>query len=31
MMDILMVAILLVSFGAIKLLADWCERQLQEE
>lgn len=28
MMDILMLLILLVSFGAMKLLADWCEKQI---
>lgn len=28
MMDLAMVAILAVCFGAIKLLADWCEKQI---
>lgn len=30
-MDIIMVAILAVSFIGIKCLADWCERQVDKE
>ncbi len=29
MMDILMVALLLASFGLVKLFADFCERQIE--
>lgn len=30
MMDIAMLAILLVNFLLVKLLADWCGRQLEK-
>lgn len=30
-MDIIMIAVLAVSFGLIKLLADWCERQVEKQ
>ncbi len=30
-MDVLMIAILAVSFISIKLLADWCERQVDKQ
>lgn len=30
MMDIAMLAILVVSFVLVKLLADWCERQIDK-
>ena len=29
MMDVLMVLTLLVCFGLMKLLADWCEKQVR--
>ena len=30
-MDIVMIAVLAGSFGLIKLLADWCERQVERQ
>lgn len=29
MMDVIMVATLLVCFGAVKLFTDWCESQVE--
>lgn len=29
MMDIIMVGVLLVSFGALKLFVDWCQSQIE--
>lgn len=29
MMDIIMVGILIISFGVIKLFADWCQSQIE--
>lgn len=31
MKDVIMIAVLLVCFGSVKLLADWCEHQFHEE
>lgn len=30
MMDILMLALLAVGFGTVKLLADWCGKQIEK-
>ena len=31
MKDVIMIAVLLVCFGSVKLLADWWEHQFHEE
>lgn len=31
MMDLIMILILLISFGLVKLFADFCERQIEQK
>lgn len=31
MMDCLMIGIILAGFGVVKLLASWCQRQVESE
>lgn len=31
MMDLIMLGVLLVCFGAVKLFADWCQKVIKEE